>query len=93
MSVYDTQCGAKLFRNTPETAALFEPSFVTNWSFDVEILSRIVAARRARPGPGMDEILYEVPLRTWRDTGVSKVRWLDFPRSLIELARIRWRYG
>jgi dolichyl-phosphate beta-glucosyltransferase len=92
LAVYDTQCGAKLFRVGAETRALFEEPFLANWSFDVEVLARLVAARRGRPGPGAEDLLCEIPLRRWRDVGVSKVRGLDFFRSLVELLRIRRRY-
>ena len=37
LAVYDTQCGAKLFRATPEMRACFEEPFVSRWLFDVEI--------------------------------------------------------
>lgn len=90
LSVYDTQCGAKLFRSTPEVAALLEEPFRTSWVFDVEILARWLQQRADALGVAPADAIYELPLRTWRDVPGSKVRPWDFGRALLELARI-WR--
>ena len=37
LAVYDTQCGAKLLRNRPELAPVFDEPFCVNWTFDVEL--------------------------------------------------------
>jgi glycosyltransferase involved in cell wall biosynthesis len=92
LPIYDTQCGAKLFRSSPEIAALFARPFLSNWTFDVEILARLVAARRDTAAPPPESIIYEHPLHEWRDVGESKVRGVDFLRALLELVRIRRRY-
>jgi glycosyltransferase involved in cell wall biosynthesis len=81
LPVYDTQCGAKLFRNTPSlTAALAEP-FESRWAFDVELLSRL----RLAP-----EEMMEMPLRVWRDVGGSRVTLGAALRMGTDLAKI-WR--
>jgi len=90
--VYDTQCGAKLFRVSAELAALFEEPFCTNWIFDVEIIARLIRARRRTGGPGAEGVILEIPLRQWHDVGGSKVGPLDFFRGFAELVRIYRRY-
>jgi glycosyltransferase involved in cell wall biosynthesis len=91
LRVYDTQCGAKLFRVTPELRALFDEPFTSSWIFDVEIIARLIAARRAG-GPGADRVLYEYPLTAWRDVEGSNVRPWDYARAAGDLVRIYRRY-
>ena len=53
LPVYDTQCSAKLFRATPEIIGLFAEPLVSRWTFDVELLVRLIHRRyRDRGGTG-----------------------------------------
>jgi glycosyltransferase involved in cell wall biosynthesis len=90
--VYDTQCGAKLFRVTPRTRALFRDPFRTGWTFDVELLARWLRDRRSAGEEPPEAGVVEVPLSVWRHVPGSKVRASDLPRAVIELLRIRSRY-
>jgi glycosyltransferase involved in cell wall biosynthesis len=92
LAVYDTQCGAKLFRVSPDCKALFADPFLTSWVFDVEIIARMTRARRGTGRPGPAEVIREIPLWEWRDVTGSKVKPLDFFRSMNELLRIHRRY-
>lgn len=92
LPVYDTQCGAKLFRNNDEVRALFEEPFCSGWCFDVEILARLQKGRRDRGETDVGRGLVELPVRQWSEVAGSKVRPLDFLRAFIQLARIRSRY-
>lgn len=92
LGVYDTQCGAKLFRATPEVVSLFQSPFFTRWIFDVEILARLKAARRGADRPRIEETIYEFPLHQWRDVAGSKVKPSDMVRAFFGLAAICWRY-
>src|SRR5262245_56197012 len=67
LEVYDTQCGAKLFRTTPFLGALFEQPFLSPWIFDVEILARLIKARRGTELPQPEQTIYELPLTEWKD--------------------------
>jgi glycosyltransferase involved in cell wall biosynthesis len=93
LPIYDTQCGAKLMRRTPELGSLFESPFGVNWTFDVEILARLIRSRRGgRLTPAVDAI-YELPLERWQDVAGSKVRPVDFFVAFFEIAKIWYRYG
>ncbi len=88
IAVYDTQCGAKLFRVRNDTRRLFQEPFNSRWIFDVEIIARYLEI------VGHDEHgLYELPLRRWTDIGESKVRPIDFIRALGEMAQLYRRYS
>lgn len=92
LGIYDSSCGAKLFRATPETAALFEQPFLARWIFDVELLARFVRGRRGRPLPPPEQAIFELPLMAWQDQAGSKLRSRDFLWAFIDLARIYRRY-
>jgi dolichyl-phosphate beta-glucosyltransferase len=91
LPVYDTQCGAKLFRATPLLARVFEMPFLARWVFDVEIIARFMAYDPRGAGH-VARSLVELPLRTWIDVSGSKLRASDFARSAMDLARIRRAY-
>ena len=90
--VYDTQCGAKLFRVTADTVQLFAEPFLGRWTFDVEIIARLSSPHAAAPRRSAREVIYELPLEEWRDVGASQVKVIDFVVSLVELYRIRRKY-
>ncbi|MHC4128280.1 MAG: glycosyltransferase [Planctomycetota bacterium] len=92
LAVYDTQCGAKMFRVNEDTAGLFREPFVAGWVFDVEIVARMLKARRGTTRPPVSAILYEHPLMVWRDIKGSKVPLRAFVTVAVDLARIWFRY-
>ena len=91
LPIYDTQCGAKLFRSTPEILKLFSAPFSSRWVFDVELLARFIYGREGRID-SVRQAIYEFPLYVWRDIGGSKVRPRDFFRAFLDVARIGRRY-
>ena len=87
LEVYDTQCGAKIFRVTPQIHQVFATPFLSKWVFDVEILARytsVVGTERAASA------IYELPLTTWADVPGSKVKMRHGLRAIWDIARI-WR--
>ena len=89
--VYDTQCGAKVFRNNPVVKGAFEERFVSRWIFDVEILARLLSTPEIGRS-NFETFVKEQPLSVWRDVSGSKVRVRNFAEAPIELARI-WSTG
>jgi glycosyltransferase involved in cell wall biosynthesis len=92
LPVYDTQCGAKVFRVTDTLRAVFAEPFLSAWIFDVEILARYVVARRGRAGVPIEKRLYELPLRQWRDVAGSNLGPSAYWRAVVDLVRILRAY-
>jgi dolichyl-phosphate beta-glucosyltransferase len=86
--VYDTQCGAKVFRATASVASLFAHPFRSAWIFDVEILGRYLNLEE-EGGPPRRSRIYELAVAAWHDVPGSKLRPSDFVRSMFELVAIR----
>jgi dolichyl-phosphate beta-glucosyltransferase len=87
MPVYDTQCGAKVFRHTAALEHALAQPFSGRWAFDVELLGRLHAGTSTAPGIPMDRFV-EVPLSEWRDMPGSTLRGIAFPLLAVELIRI-----
>jgi len=102
LPVYDTQCGAKLFRCTPDMRALFAEPFCSDWAFDVELLARMLrrecasgaleAAPGVRAASAVAARLFELPLRDWREVQGTKLGPQHLALALRDLFRIRRRY-
>jgi glycosyltransferase involved in cell wall biosynthesis len=89
LAVYDTQCGAKLFRAGDAMREIFSEPFLSRWIFDVEIIARLV---RQRGRDDAANAIYELPITVWHDVKGSKVRSTDFFRALKDLGRIHRAY-
>lgn len=92
LRVYDTQCGAKLFRASDRLAELFRDPFHARWIFDVELIARLIRQRRGTALPGAESVIYEYPLLEWRDVPGSKLKARDFARAAVDLMRIYRAY-
>ena len=91
LPVYDTQCGAKLFRATPTISRVFESPFLARWVFDVEILARFLTLHPGSPAAA-ERAIYELPLQKWTHVHGSKLKSGDFAKAALDLAMIRARY-
>jgi dolichyl-phosphate beta-glucosyltransferase len=91
LPVYDTQCGAKLFRRTPALAAALAQPFRSRWAFDVELIARLL-----HPSAGISPIavenIREEPLLAWADVPGSKLKPAAALRSGIDLLRLGLRF-
>jgi hypothetical protein len=89
LAIYDTQCGAKIFRVSAHSQKLFGLPFLSRWVFDVEILARYL--REVGVGAA-NETIYEFPLHSWVDISGSKVKVMDFFIAFLDILRIRRAY-
>ena len=83
LPVYDTQCGAKMFRSETLEQVMEEP-FVSDWIFDLELIFRMKRS-------GFDR-LHEKPVSSWSDVPGSKIKLIDCIRIPVELLKIHRRY-
>ncbi|MBI1292050.1 glycosyltransferase [bacterium] len=93
LPVYDTQCGAKVFRCTAMLDRVLADRFVARWLFDVEMLVRFLKAWHGEGVEDAEARMVEVPLQAWTDVKGSKVRPIDFPKALGEFFKIMRHYG
>lgn len=91
MPVYDTQCGAKVFRVTPDLKVALSAPFSSRWAFDVELLGRL----RWGNGGGLGYPLssfQELSLREWTDVRGSS---LNIPAAIqmgFDVVRLWWHF-
>jgi len=82
--VYDTQCGAKLFRAGPALSEALSTAFLSRWAFDVELLGRLLIGTPGAPALPLDAIV-EVPLPVWHDVKGSKLGLTGMAQTLRDL--------
>jgi hypothetical protein len=67
---------------------LFQERFISRWIFDVEIIARLIKARRHTELLPADQIIHEIPLQEWRHVRGSKIRASDFIKAMVDIVRI-----
>lgn len=92
LPVYDTQCGAKLFRRHPAFLVALETPFHSRWVFDVELIGRLVRGTR-EIAPIPLEAFLEEPLTAWQDVRGSKLGPGAMMRAALDLLTIRRALG
>ena len=88
LPVYDSQCGAKLFRSGV-VAELFREPFMSPWLFDVELLARLTLHHGR---PAVLAHIAEFPLRRWIEQSDSRISSTYMFRMWYELYRIQQKY-
>ena len=88
LPVYDTQCGAKIFRNSEDLKKVFTTPFTTKWVFDVQLISRFQKISK-NSEIAFANTVYEYPLEEWHDVDGSKIKLRDGFFALLDLLRIK----
>ncbi len=88
LSIYDTQCGAKLFK-ADEIEYCFAEKFISTWLFDVEIFNKL---QKKYGKQKLTQLIKEVPLTTWHDVKGSKIGFTDIFKIPYFLLRIAYKY-
>ncbi len=86
--VFDTQCGAKMFKAKVVKQAIKEP-FLANWLFDQELLTRI---SKLKESIGKNW-LFEFPVKSWIEYGGSHRKPSDYLKSLQDFFKILKKHG
>lgn len=86
--VYDTQCGAKIFKNTKDLNKIFSRSFIANWIFDVEILARFKLLKWNESKKWIEESVIEYPLEEWMHVPGSHLKFIHYFKALSDLIKI-----
>ena len=84
--IYDTQCGAKVFKADNEVKRVFSQPFLSRWAFDVEAIGRLLRMERSKKN---DSLILEMPLLSWIEVPGSKLGFVSQLRTVLELFRIR----
>ena len=88
IGIYDSQCGAKLFRHE-DIPHLFGEPFLSRWLFDIELFARQIIAYGPRQ---MRATSLEIPINAYNDPGDSRIGSSYMFKVPIELIRIGNRY-
>jgi glycosyltransferase involved in cell wall biosynthesis len=86
--IYDSQCGAKMFRANAVFRSVFSVPFRGNWTFDVELFERLLHRQAATHDINVIEQCVEFPLTDWHDAPGSKIGWRHIPQIIFETSRI-----
>lgn len=84
LSIYDTQCGAKIFSNKLIENAFNKP-FYTSWLFDVEVFIRLRHKNLLLNGK-------EFPLHEWTDVEGSKLSYKHIFKIFKEISLLYKKY-
>jgi dolichyl-phosphate beta-glucosyltransferase len=87
--VYDTQCGAKFFRNDV-VELLFTDEFKSNWTFDLEIFYRYLIKYN---NSDININVKEIPLENWEDIKGSKIKIIHLIKLPFDLIKIYYHYN
>ena len=86
LPIYDSQCGAKIFRNDYCLELALQDKFISRWIFDVELIARLSKLSFECGSP--KNIIYEFPLNSWEDKTGTKIKIRDLfivPRDLFKI--------
>lgn len=83
--IYDTQCGAKVFKADEQVKRVFSQPFLSRWAFDVEIIGRLLRMEESKK----EGLIIELPLLKWMEVPGSKLNYTSRLRTVLELHKIR----
>ncbi len=80
LALKDTQCGAKLFRNTEHLNTCLNEPFTAGWLFDVELFLRI-----SNPSKHDRKNFFEYPVLEWTEIPGSNIKLSDVVKGGLKM--------